>query len=326
MHSHLVAVVAYDDLCTFEFGCAVEMFSVRRRGIDGPWYKFGVCATTRAPLRAAGGLRFTAPRSLRLLDRADTIIIPGWRPVVEPPRSLIRKLQNAHERGARLCSICSGTFVLAATGLLDGQPATTHWMHAALLQERYPEIEVRTNELYVDTGRIITSAGAAAGLDMMLHLVRHDHGAKVANLVAQSLVIPAHREGGQAQFLPRVVPINGAHPIAPLLEWLRVNLKAKHNLKSLARRAGMSERTLQRQFRDATGLWPTQWITRERVARAKDALETTRAPFWAVAESCGFGAEESFRHHFRQLAGTSPGRYRRRFSQLEHSRADRGLS
>jgi AraC family transcriptional regulator, transcriptional activator FtrA len=316
MRAPLVAVVAYDDLCTFEFGCAVEIFSVRRRGIDVPWYNFGVCAATRSPLGAAGGVRFIAPHSLRLLDRANTIVIPGWRPAVPPPRVLIRKLQHAYARGARLCSICSGTFVLAATGLLDGKPATTHWMHVALLRERYPEIEVRGNELYVDTGRIITSAGAAAGLDMMLHVVRLDHGAKIANLVAQSLVIPAHRDGGQAQFLPRAVPLNGSHPIAPLLEWVRVNLKAKHDLRSLARRSGVSERTLQRQFRDATGLWPTQWIVHERVARAKDTLETTRAPLWAVADACGFGAEESFRHHFRRIVGTSPGRYRRRFSQL----------
>jgi AraC family transcriptional activator FtrA len=212
-------VVAYDDLCTFEFACAVEIFSVRWPGIDAPWYSFGVCAATRSPLRATGGVRFTAPHSLRLLDRADTIVIPGWRPAVPPPRLLIRKLQNAHARGARLCSICTGAFVLGATGLLDGKPATTHWIHVARLQERYPEIEVRSNELYVDTGRIITSAGSAAGLDMMLHLVRRDHGAKIANLVARGLVIPAHREGGQAQFLPHAVSLNTSHPIAPL-RWL----------------------------------------------------------------------------------------------------------
>ena len=237
MRSHLVAVVAYDDLCTFEFACAAEIFSVRWPGIDVPWYNFGVCAATRSSLRATGGVRFTAPHSLRLLDRADTIVIPGWRPAAPPPRLLIRKLQNAHARGARLCSICTGAFVLAATGLLDGKPATTHWIHVALLQERYPEIEVRSNDLYVDTGRIITSAGSAAGLDMMLHIVRRDHGAKIADLVAQGLVIPAHREGGQAQFLPHAVSVNASHPIAPLLEWMRGNLKTKHDLRSLARRA-----------------------------------------------------------------------------------------
>lgn len=243
-----------------------------------------------------------------------------------PPHLLIQKLRKAHARGARLCSICSGSFVLAATGLLDGKSATTHWMHAALLQERYPKIEVRGNELYIETDRIITSAGSAAGLDMMLHLVRCDHGAKIANLVAQSLVIPAHREGGQAQFLPRPVTVDLAHPIAPLLDWVRAHPRTKHDLQSLAGRAGVSARTLQRQFREATGLWPTQWIAHERVSRAKEVLETTRAPLWRVAEACGFGAEESFRRHFRRIVGISPGRYRRRFSRLsvgQHGKAPR---
>src|ERR1051325_8926667 len=239
MRSHLVAVVAFDDLCTFEFACAVEIFSVRWPGIDRPWYSFGVCAAKRSPLRATGGVRFTAPHSLRLLDRADTIVIPGWRPAVPPSRLLIRKLQNAHARGARLCSICTGAFVLAATGLLDGKPATTHWIHVARLQERYPEIEVRSNELYVDTGRIITSAGSSAGLDMMLHLVRRDHGAKIANLVARRLVIPPHRSGDQAQFVPRPVPDDDAGRLAKLMDWVRGHPAQPHTLGSLARRAAM---------------------------------------------------------------------------------------
>src|SRR5215467_8658110 len=242
MRSHLVAVVAYDDLCTFEFACAAEIFSLRWPGIDVPWYNFGVCAATRSPLRATGGVRFTAPHSLRLLDRADTIIIPGWRPAVPPPRLLIRKLQNAHARGARLCSICTGAFVLAATGLLDGKPATTHWIHVARLQERYPEIEVRSNELYVDEGDILTSAGSAAGLDMMLHLVRRDHGAKVANQVAQRLVIPPHRLGDQAQFVPRPMPGDDAARLSRLMDWARSHPAAPHTPASLAARAAMSVR------------------------------------------------------------------------------------
>lgn len=312
----LVALVAYDDLCTFEFGCAVEIFSVRRAGVEAPWYRLGVCAAGSASLRAAGGIRFRAPHSLRLLDRAHTIVIPGWRPAVAPPAALLAKLRAAHARGARICSICSGTFVLAAAGVLDGRPATTHWMHLNQLRTRYPRIDVRPNELYVDAGNIITSAGSAAGLDMLLHLVRCDYGAKVANLVAQSLVISAHRDGGQAQFLPRPVAADVAHPLAPLLDWIRAHPRLAHDLSSLARRAGVSPRTLQRQFRDATGLWPTQWVTRERVALAKDLLESTRLPLWRVTDACGFGTEESFRRHFRLLAGTSPGRYRRRFSQF----------
>lgn len=310
----LVAVLAYDGLCTFEFGCAVEVFSLERPELGVPWYRFGVCAVTRGPLHAAGGVGFTAPHSLNLLDRADTIVIPGWQGAdVPPPAALVKKLRAAHARGARLCSICSGVFVLAATGLLDGKAATTHWRYAEKLRQRFPTIEVRPNELYVDAGSIITSAGSAAGLDMMLHLVRQDYGARVANLVAQRLVISPHREGGQAQYLPRPLPRNEHSPLAPLLDWVRANPKHAHELPALARRAGMSPRTLQRHFREATGFSPKQWLVRERVALAKEALEATNAPLWRVSESVGFGAEESFRRHFRLVTGTSPNRYRQRF-------------
>jgi len=320
-HPHFVAIVAYDGLCTFEFGCAVEIFSLERPELRMPWYRFGVCATERGPLRAGGGVSFTVPHTLTLLDRADTIVIPGWCDTDVPvPPVLLRKLRAAHTRGARLCSICTGAFVLAATGLLDGKSATTHWRHAEKFRQRYPAIDVRPNELYVDTGRIITAAGSAAGLDMMLHLVRRDYGARIANLVAQRLVIPPHREGGQAQYLPRPLPRSENSPLAPLLEWVRTNPKLSHGLPALAKRAGMSPRTLQRHFREATGLSPKQWLVRERVSLAKEALEGTNAPLWKVAESAGFGAEESFRRHFRLVTGTSPSRYRQRFGgQVLHS-------
>lgn len=311
---HLVAAVAYDGLCTFEFGCVVEIFALERPELGVPWYRFGVCALPRGPLQARGGVSFTAPHGLGLLDRADTILIPGWCGADAPvPPALLHKLRRAHARGARLCSICSGAFVLAATGLLDGRAATTHWRHADELRRRFPRIDVRPNELYVDTGSIITAAGSASGLDMMLHLVRRDHGPRIANLVAQRLVIPPHREGGQAQYLPRPLPRNEASPLAPLLEWVRTNPRQRHALPALARRAGMSPRTLQRHFRETTGLSPKQWLVRERVSLAKEALEATNAPLWKVAESAGFGAEESFRRHFRLVTGTSPARYRQRF-------------
>ncbi len=314
MSSPLVAAVAYDGLCTFEFGCVVELFSLERPELGVPWYRFKICATETGLLRAAGGFTFKVPHSLRLLDQADIIVIPGWRDADEPPPpALIRALQRAHARGAVLCSICSGVFVLAATGLLDGSAATTHWRYVDKLQRRHPAIAVRPNALYVDAGQIITSAGSAAGLDMLLHLVRREHGARIANLVAQRLVISPHREGGQAQFLPRPLPRNERNPLAPLMDWIRANPRQTHSLASLARRAGMSPRTLQRQFQDATGLSPKQWLVRERVAFAKEALESSNAPLWKVAESAGFGAEESFRRHFRLITGTSPVRYRQRF-------------
>src|SRR5581483_1810991 len=299
--SRFVAAVAYNGLCTFEFGCVVELFSLQRPELGVNWYRFGICSVERGPLRATGEFTINIPRrSLHLLDRADIIVIPGWRDTDEPPPPLLlRKLRNAYARGACLSSICSGAFVLAATGLLDGKAATTHWRYAEELRRHYPKIEVRSNELYVDEGQIVTSAGSAAGLDMLLHLVRRDYGARVANLVAQRLVIAPHREGGQAQFLPRPLPRDEASPLGQLMQYVRTNLKPAHDLCSLARRAGMSPRTLQRHFREATGFSPHQWLVRERVAFAKDALETTNAPLWKVAESAGFGTEESFRRHFR---------------------------
>src|SRR5215467_1865016 len=243
MPAHLVAAVAYDGLCTFEFGCVVELFSLYRPELGVQWYDFGICAAERKPMRAAGGFTLVVPHTLRLLDRADTIIIPGWRNADDPvPPELLRKLRNAHARGARLCSICSGVFVLAAAGVLDGKSATTHWRHADKLRQRFPTINVRPNELYVDEGQIITSAGSAAGLDMMLHLVRRDYGAKVANQVAQRLVIPPHRLGDQAQFVPRPMPGDDAARLSRLMDWARSHPAAPHTPASLAARAAMSVR------------------------------------------------------------------------------------
>jgi AraC family transcriptional activator FtrA len=316
MRPQLVAALAYDGLCTFEFGCVVELFSLDRPELGVPWYRFGICASERGPIRAAGGFTLRVPHGLGLLDRADLIVIPGWRGADEPPPpALLRRLRAAHARGARICSICSGVFVIAASGLLDNRAATTHWRYTDKLQQRYPSIRVRPNELYVDEGQIVTSAGSAAGIDMLLHIVRRDYGVRVANLVAQRLVISPHREGGQAQFLPRPLPHGEAGAIAPLMEWVRANPRLPHDLRSMARRAGMSPRTLQRHFGGAVGFSPKQWLVRERVAIAKDALEGSNAPLWRVSEAAGFAAQESFRRHFRLVTGTSPARYRQQFGR-----------
>jgi AraC family transcriptional activator FtrA len=250
-----------------------------------------------------------------MLDRASTIVVPGWRdPDERPPEPLLKKIRAAVERGARVCSICSGVFVLAAAGVLDGKTVTTHWRYAEKLQQRYPQLRVKADALYVDEGQVITSAGSAAGLDMLLHLVRRDYGSAIANRVAQRLVVPPHREGGQAQFVPRPMPQDDSGRLARLMDYVRANPAHAHTLASLADQAAMSPRTLQRQFRDATGMAPYEWLIRERVAIARELLESPAdLPMSRVAELAGFGSEESLRRHFRRVALTSPGAYRKKF-------------
>jgi AraC family transcriptional activator FtrA len=314
--THKVVVVAYDQLCTFEFGCAVELFALPRPELPVQWYDFAVCAAERGRLRATGGVALQVPHTLRLLERADTIVIPGWRDADEiPPAALLRSLRRAHARGARLCSICSGVFVLAAAGVLDGRRATTHWRYVARLAERYPRIRVEANALYVDEGSVLTSAGSAAGLDMLVHLVRRDFGAAVANQVAQRLVIAPHREGDQAQFVPRPLAADGRGRLARLMDYVRAHPQVSHTLASLAKRAAMSRRTLQRAFQAATGLAPYEWLVAERIACAKELLETTQLSAQGIALRSGMGSAESLRHHFRKRVGATPSAYRRRFSQ-----------
>ncbi|MRV70751.1 transcriptional regulator FtrA [Duganella sp. FT92W] len=315
MKKHLVVALAYDRLCTFEFGCVVELFALERPELGVPWYDFEVVAVEPGPIRAAGGITVQAQYEPELLALADTIVIPGWRDADEaPPPALVNAIRAAYERGARLCSICSGVFVLAAAGVLDGKRATTHWRYTDRLAKRHPNIIVQPDDLYVDEGQVITSAGSAAGIDMLLHLVRRDYGARIGNLVAQRLVVAPHREGGQAQFLPRPMAHDEQGRLSRLMDWLRSNPALPHTVGSMAQRAAMSPRTLQRQFQEATGMGAVEWLIHERVALAKDLLETAEIPLVQVAERAGFGSEESLRHHFRRLAATSPGAYRRQFA------------
>jgi AraC family transcriptional activator FtrA len=312
---HLVDALAYEGLCTFEFGCTAELFALNRPELGVEWYRFAVCASERKPIRAAGGIQVLVPNTLALLDHADTIVIPGWRDADElPPPALLRRIRAAYARGARLCTICSGVFVLAAAGILAGKRVTTHWRYAEKLASRYPKLHVEANALYIDEGQILTSAGSAAGLDMLLHLVRRDYGPRVANLVAQRLVIPPHREGGQAQYLPRPLPSDERGRLSKLMDWVRAHPAGSHTITALARRASMSPRTLQRHFRDTVGIAPGEWIARERVGIAKDLLETGGTPLTRVAEKVGFRSQESFRRHFRRITGTSPTAYRKQFS------------
>ncbi|WNW10168.1 transcriptional regulator FtrA [Pseudomonas sp. DTU_2021_1001937_2_SI_NGA_ILE_001] len=316
MKNHLVVALIYNQLCTFEFGCTVEVFALKRPELGVPWYEFATYAVDDGPITAAGGITITPTAGDVLLENADTIIVPGWRGVeAEVPARLIEQLQAAHARGARICSICTGAFVLAAAGLLNGHKVTTHWRFTDLLASMYPELTIQPNELYVDEEHIVTAAGSAAGLDMMLHLVRKDHGAKVANMVAQRMVIPPHREGGQSQYATRQLVSTSDAPISNLMDWIRSDLQRPITIKDMADKAAVSTRTLHRSFMECTGLTPYDWLLGERVAYAKELLESPKVRLIEVVEKSGFGSEESFRRHFRNLVGVSPTSYRKQFAR-----------
>jgi AraC family transcriptional activator FtrA len=311
----LVVVLAYDGLCTFEFGVAVEVFGLPRPEMGPAWYRFAVAAEQPGPLRAAGGVTVTAEAGLSLLDRAGTVIVPGWRAIdAAVPEAICDAIGAAHAKGARVLSLCSGVAVLAAAGLLDGRRCTTHWRYAPGLAARYPALRVDASVLYVDEGSVLTAAGSAAGIDLCLHLVRRDFGPEAANAVARRLVVPPQREGGQAQFVPRPVPKRPGTRLAPLLDAVRARLGEEWTLPRMAAEAALSLRGLHRRFREATGLSPGEWLLAERLARAQDLLEATALPIETVAAEAGFGSAATLRLHFRARYGVSPKAWRIRFA------------
>ena len=310
-------MLAYDGLCTFEFGIAYEVFGLPRPEMGEGWYRYSVCGVEPGPLRAAGGLTVSVDHGLDVLEKADLIVVPGWRSIdAEVPGALIDALCAAHQRGARIMSLCSGVAVLAATGLLRHRRATTHWRYVASISKRYPDINFDADVLYMDEGPILTAAGSAAGIDLCLHVVRGDFGAEAANSVARRLVLPPHREGGQAQFIQApVARVRESARLSPLLDWVRERLQRDLSTAVLARRAGMSPRTLQRRFEETTGLSPGEWVLQERLTRAKALLETEpAAALDDIAAATGFGSPATLRHHFRTRLGTTPNAYRRQFS------------
>ncbi len=313
----LVVAIAYDGLCTFEFGVAVEVFGLARPEMGPDWYRFAVAGIDDGEMRATGGIRFVVDGGLELLSEASTIIVPGWRGMDTPvPPDLCTALNTAHDRGARVLSICSGVFVLAAAGLLAGKRATTHWRYTDALKERYPDILVTPDVLYVDEGNVLTSAGSAAGLDLCLHLIRRDYGSVAANMVARRLVVPPHRDGGQAQFITQAVPkAHESSRLVPLLDHMRSDLGGDHSVEALSARAGMSTRTFLRRFEAATGMTPARWLLAERLSRARDLLETSPASVETVAELAGFGTAATLRHHFRKHLSTTPAAYKEAFGK-----------
>jgi AraC family transcriptional activator FtrA len=310
---NLVGVLAYDGVCTFELGIAVEVFGLPGMGPD--WYRVVVCAERPGQqLSANFGVKIVAEAGLNALVEAGTIIVPGWQDIeAMPPQPLLDALRRAHAKGTRIASICSGVFVLAATGLLDGRRAAVHWANAEALSLKYPQINVDPNVLYVDEGDILTSAGRAAGLDLCLHIVRRDHGTEIANQVARRLVIAPHREGGQAQFIPRPVPVE-SDPLGDVFAWAHQNLDRDLSITGLAAKARMSRRTFIRRFEDATGTSPGEWVLQARLTEARRLLEATDMPTEQVAATTGFGSADALRHHFRSRFYTSPARYRSSFA------------
>ena len=313
---HRVAIPVTDRMPVFELAVPCEVFGREREDLPAHWwYDLRLCAGQPGVVRTAEGLRLDTPYGLDDLVSADTVIVPACQDVQDdPPAELLEALRQARARGARIASICTGAFTLAAAGLLDGRRATTHWMHAAEFSRRWPGIELDPDVLYTDEGSILTSAGTAAGLDLCLHLVRRDHGARIANILARRMVMPPHREGGQAQYIDRGLPDLDAVGLGPVLDWARAELAHRQiTVVDLARRAAMSTRTFARQFHAATGTTPLQWLLAERVRRAQELLESSDGTIDRIAAECGFGSAQRLRHHFVRAHQITPHEYRRVF-------------
>lgn len=313
-----VATLIYDGLCVFEFGIALEIFGQARPELDIPWYAHQIVAIDHGYMHGLGGLKLSVDTGLEALETAETIVIPGWRDRFErPPEILLEALRKAHMRGARLLSICSGVFVIAATGLLDGKTATTHWQFVSDLVELFPLVKVDPNVLFVDAGQIITSAGSASGIDACLHLIARDYGTHISNLVARRLVMAPHRTGGQSQFIVSPVCKTSQHELTQLLEWVRANLDQPLSVRDMAARAAMSERNFLRRFVEITGVSPVLWLKQMRLNRARELLESGNRRMTCIAQACGYRSVESFRSAFRNLVGLSPSTYRKNFGNGE---------
>ena len=309
-----VAVAVGQNAAPFEIGVVCEVFGFDRSEDGLPVYDFALVAVDPPPLRTTSGFMIDTPYGLERLAEADLIAIPGWDSPSAPSPQFLQALRDAVDRGARVMSVCTGAFVLAAAGLLDGRRATTHWRHAARLARLYPAVDVDPNVLYIDAGQVLTSAGTAAGIDLSLHIVRQEHGAAVANAIARRMVVPPHRDGGQAQYIETPVA-QGAETddLTPVLGWVQANLDAEVSVDDLAQRANMSVRTFNRRFVAVTGTTPHRWLTAQRLGMAQRLLEETNLDVERVAQQTGFGTAATLRHHFGRRRGTSPHLYRRTF-------------
>ncbi|MCC2279879.1 helix-turn-helix domain-containing protein [Streptomyces sp. ET3-23] len=310
---HRVVALVRPPQSSFELACAAQVFGIERKGLPTR-YTFGVCTEHPGPVATLAGYDMLVTDGLDALDRADTVVVPGWLPVQEPPSpAAVGALRRAHSRGARVVSICSGAFALAHAGLLDGRRATAHWAQADGLARQFPAVRVDADVLYVDHGDVATSAGAGAGIDLCLHLVRADQGAGYAAHVARTMVMPPHREGGQLQYAapPHPAQIDGS--LAPLLQWVTGRLDEPVTVDDLAAHEGVSARTLARRFTDQLGTSPGQWLLAQRIVAARELLESTDLPLETVARRVGLSSATNLRRRFLGALGTTPGAYRRAF-------------
>jgi transcriptional regulator GlxA family with amidase domain len=309
-----VALAVADSIPIIEVAAACDIFGINRPDVADPWYDFFVCASDNA--QVGSWFRPDGAYSLDKLPLADTVIVPAVKdPADDPPAGLVDAVRQAYDAGARIVSLCTGAFVLAAAGILDGRRATTHWMHCDRLAERYPKVDVDPKVLYIDEGNILTSAGKAAGIDLCLHLVRLDHGAAAANAVARQLVMPPHRDGGQVQFIAPPALNTNDHALSELLPWITANLDQPLTVAQLARRASMSTRNLARHFKAITGQSPLQWLLMQRIYLAQELLETTDYSVDRIAEETGMTTAATLRRHFNRAIGVPPDTYRRTFRE-----------
>lgn len=317
MSPHRVAVVVPSDFALFELGVAVEAFALPRPELETDWYDVRICTAHPGQARVLGGLfSVSIQHGVEAIDWADTVIVPQAATIDEPADPLVlASLRRAHGRGTRLVSFCSGAFVLAAAGVLDGRPAATHWRYARRLAHGYPRVRVNADVLYIDDGQVLTSAGTAAGIDLSLHIIRTDHGARTARHVARAMVVAPHRDGGQAQFVLSPVPelpteVDG---VSRAMSYALDHLGEELTLSDLAGYAFMSTRNFSRRFRDVTGTTPVRWLLHQRLARVRELLEETDVSVERIAEDTGFGSAVTLRQRFAQVLQTSPTAYRKAF-------------
>lgn len=308
-----VAVLTYDGVSPFELGVLCEAWGTDRSDQGLPLFDFAVCAPEPGRVSTASGFGLWVDHGLDRVADADLVAVPAVPRNREIPAAVVRALREAHDRGARVLSVCSGAFALGEAGLLDGRECTTHWMYTEELAARFPRAHVVPEVLYVDADPVVTSAGSAAGLDACLHLYRKEFGVSIAGKVARRMVVPPQRDGGQAQFIRTPVPDCSAETLGPLLTWIIENLDAELDVESLAGRSAMSPRTFARRFREETGTTPHAWVTSQRVQRAEELLERTDHTVDRIAADVGFGNAATLRHHFTRVRGLSPQRYRQQF-------------